>query len=532
MMNMLIVDDDHNIRSGLKVLIDWDELGVTVIGEAENGAEALRLIEEHQPQLLLTDVRMPRGGGLELIESLRAQGNPMQIVVLSGYNDFAYIRQALKYDVEDYLLKPVDPQELKEVVKTCCAKMDSHLQTAQLNRESRRLLRNNTLLRWVENRIDAKQLREKLQFVDLHIAGNLCQAAVISWREWQDHALGSAEEQFRSFAISNVVEECMQRDGKGICFVNNDKQVVCLFIGSGDSEPNAFARHNREWLAAIADQYAPMLKTPWFCTLGNAVTQAQHVHQSYQKAVALQHYIDFTGPVTCIDETVVVTAYDGPIPSLPLQESIASDLQAGRRDGWLSALQADFQWALLQRSPLSAAKEAATEWIVLLKQIGKQTNLRTELTHYRSIGVLLASPSIDELRQRLLQLLFDWEKEFAAWSERRGNSVIAKLEQFVSDRLEQEMTLQLLAKQFNFNAIYLGKLFKDETGEYFSDYLNRMRMNRAKQLLRENTLKTYEIAGMVGYKDTNYFFRKFKQHTGLTPSEFRHMPHSPGEYNQ
>src|SRR5436309_1489005 len=140
MTKLLIVDDDRFIREGLSDLIDWAELGVDIVGSAEGGHEAIKIMEERRPDILITDIQMPQGDGLELIAFIRAHNWNTQIIVLSGYNDYEYVRKAMKYQVEDYLLKPVDENELSSIVKSLCERKHAQWVNDQLKRESFQLL--------------------------------------------------------------------------------------------------------------------------------------------------------------------------------------------------------------------------------------------------------------------------------------------------------------------------------------------------------------------------------------------------------
>src|SRR4030095_11838307 len=199
MTSLLIVDDDQYIREGLKRLINWKALHITQISEAEGAYEALELMEAQKSHIVLTDIRMPKGDGLHLIEQIRLRNWNTSIVVLSGYNEYAYVRQAMKHQVEDYLLKPIDASELTEIIASCTERFQGQYIAEQMQRESFQLLKNNILLRWVQNRIQHDQLREKLKFLQLPLLMNeRYQICIIDWCDRQEGELTQNEEQYRS----------------------------------------------------------------------------------------------------------------------------------------------------------------------------------------------------------------------------------------------------------------------------------------------------------------------------------------------
>lgn len=528
MTKLLIVDDDRFIREGLVQLIDWDDLGIEVVGMAEGGHEALRMFEERQPHIVLTDIRMPQGDGLELIERIRDKGWHTQIIVLSGYNDYAYVRQAMKFQVEDYLLKPVDANELTSIIKNCREWNLKQWRDEQLKRESFQLLRDNILLRWIDNRIQPDQLGEKLSFLEIDMKDqDLFQVCIISWKDWSEEELSRSEQQFRSFAIVNCINEALEEEGRGIAFPNQNREIVCLLFGHSQqgSGLEAFAKDNLQWMRKIANLYAPALKTPWFCTLGSVSVNMQSVHVSYDSALRLQDHIHLTEGPVCVDNATVSRYDHATLFVSNHREQLLAALLARQRSVWAEAIGRDFQWAANQHDPLSAARYAAAEWIVLVKQALKQKKLPPDEFLAKSLTVtrLFRRNDIGDIRNDLLQLLNELDEACRSNEPRKKKSIVEQAEKFVQSHYAMELSLQILAIRFNVNSIYLGRVFKEETGEYFSDYLTNIRLDKAKQLLETTHLNASEISERVGYADANYFSRKFKQTIGLSPTEYRNL---------
>lgn len=406
MTSLLIVDDDQYIREGLKRLINWKALNITQLSEAEGAYEALALMEVHKPHIVLTDIRMPKGDGLHLIEQIRLRNWNTSIVVLSGYNEYAYVRQAMKHQVEDYLLKPIDASELTEIIASCTERFQGQYMAEQMQRESFQLLKNNILLRWVQNRIQHDQLREKLKFLQLPLLMNeQYQICIIDWRDRQEGELTQNEEQYRSFAILNSVEEVLQESGRGIAFLNENRQIIVLLTDEGN-DADYFSASNHSWMTDISKRYGEILKTPWINYFGNVTCLPRQLYESYKEALAL-----------CNNK----------------------------------------------------------EWL-------------------------------------------DTDQEINLISQ---NPITRQVERYVQNNYSAELSLQLLSLHFNVNNVYLGRLFKKETGQYFNDYLNRIRLTHAKKMLAVTALKASEIATAVGFLDPNYFFRKFKLVHGISPSDYR-----------
>jgi len=524
MTKLLIVDDDEFIRTGIHCLVDWSELGVEIAALAKSGNEAYNIFLERQPEIILTDIKMPDGNGLELIAKIREKDWGTRIIVLSGYDDFNYVRQAVKFQVEDYLLKPVDTDELIEIVKSCVNDMQSLRVNEQAEKESFQLLRNNLLNRWIENRIDEEQLKDKLAFFDVDLQHYVVyQTAVIQWTDLSEPAISESEQHFRAFAIHNSLEEAMLEDGKGLCFHTADKQVVCLFMGRL-GEGSSFASNNMKWLEEKSREISTHLKIPCFAAMGSVSTAIQTVHNSYKEAIRLLHILPLTGPFICVDSSYTEDKDSG-LPSLSERELIMSSLMSGDSEQWTQSLDVDFHWAAMQTDPISAAKYVAARWIVLIRQLAQQSKLQLQspFVEVEMYSQLADQHTLPEVKKYLLSILQQLEKTIHQHINRKRNPLVDELVSYIHNHYDQEMSLQTLSHKMNVNNIYLGRLFKEEHGMLFSDYLTQIRMEEAKKLLRQTHLKASEVAYKVGFTCPNYFFRKFKQFSSISPTDYRKL---------
>jgi hypothetical protein len=243
--------------------------------------------------------------------------------------------------------------------------------------ESFQLLRNNLLNRWVENRIDEEQLKDKLGFfqIDLRQYGYY-QTAVVHWIDLREPEINESEKQFRSFAIHNSLEEAMRDEDKGLCFLNADKRIVCIFMGPS-GEGASFTDNNIRWLQEKAKHIASRLKTPFYAAMGSVSVNVQTVHCSYKEAVRVLHVLPLTGPSLCVDSRYTDEAIGG-LPSLTEREMIISSLMSGGSEQWAASFDVDFRWAALQDDPFSAAKYVAAKWIVLIRQTVQQLKLHLQ----------------------------------------------------------------------------------------------------------------------------------------------------------
>lgn len=522
----MIVDDDEYIRKGIVQLIDWDELGIEIVGQAESGNQAFALYKEVIPSIILTDIRMPDGGGLEFIKNVRSLHHETKIIILSGYDDFDYVRQAMSYQVEDYLLKPVDAEELTNIIKACRIHLEKNVIHERMARESFQLLRNNVLCRWVDNHIEGDLLRDKLQFLGNDIlSSSYYQTGIISWIDVYEGDIPEKEKLFRSFSIQNVLSELIEKDEKGISFIYYDQKIIALFAGEDKSEA-AYAINNLAWLKKTAHYISKLLKTPWYSVLGSVVSNPQRLSQSFLQAKHLINYIDMTGEMVCVD------ASELPFHGLNAEDKyqlekdrskIIPAILSRQREIWLEALKDDFKDASFKADSLSAAKSTALEWIVLLKQALMRIHpaVRNRKLETVLIRDIFHQTSVSGIQQELSTLLFELEESIMETNEPQHRTLVSEVETYIQNNYTKQLSLQSIADRFYVNSVHLGRIFKQESGEYFSDYINRLRMDHAKLLLTSTVTKINDIAESSGFLDPNYFFRKFKKLEGMSPTEYR-----------
>lgn len=525
MYKIIIVDDDNFIRKGLKELINWDELGINVIEEAEGGHEALEKIIKLNPDIVLTDIRMTHGNGLELIEAIRKEGLNTRIIALSGYDEFDYVHKAMKYNIEDYLLKPVNEVELMSILKSSIEKIQNQWQRSQMQQESQKILLNNILNRWVDNWIEPKQLKEKLHFLNINLAEyKVFQIGVTSWEDIHDRNISSSEQNFRSFCILNILEEELNKNKKGFAFLKHNNQIIILFMGHHHN-PETFTENNMRWVSNLTNRYKTRLNIPWFSTLGKVCIEPGNLHISYKDANQLLNYMHLANGSTCINSDYVHSPNAAQIPSMINREQLIPCILSGEKNLWTTLLENDFQWALKQDSQTAAAKTIAIEWIVTMRQSIRIINTDADYAFLETnlISQILEYDKVKDIHKGLYLLIENLQIIIHDHSNNPAHSVVYDIKKYINSNFNEELTLQILGEKFHVNSSYLGRLFKEKTGEYFNDYLCHVRITKAQNLLTESTLKISTISKKIGYSDPNYFLKKFKQIIGLTPSEYRNI---------
>ena len=402
-LKLLLVDDEQMVHRGMRALTDWESLGVGEITSAYYVAEAVELARKLQPELILTDIRMPGADGFSLIEQLQNELPEASFVVLSGYDQFEYAQRALSMGVSAYLLKPVSEVELRRVIENCVRKHQEMREREQMRAELRRYREG------ARNYTAELILRGAIQ-------GNT----------------GLSEEQLRAAVIS--ADPLFVGGNYGLCC------FVPAITTEFEDEVSGFEKVQEigGLIARVAGERYPELSRfvlPGFPILTLFVAG---------KELSLQELCD---EIRC----AVHAVFDVEIRS-------AFDQEVGQ---------------------------------------------------------------LSKLPERYERLTAQLEQRDRAEAEPVANMKIEKIKQYIRENLgNREMSLAKIAGQFYYNASYLSRMFKEETGMLFLDFLNRERIAYAQRLIDGGVRSTYEVCEKVGYKDYRYFISIFKKYAGMTPYQY------------
>ncbi|MDO5423062.1 MAG: response regulator [Eubacteriales bacterium] len=479
MYKLIIADDERQIREGIREMLPWEEYGIYVAGMAGDGEEALRLVRELHPEILITDLRMPKMDGLALIARIREEKEACKILVLSGYNDFPLVRQAMKLGVVDYLLKPSSKEEMAKAVEEILDSLSDEILARHENRGHFELLKNHVMNRILNQTISSRELRGRLDFLGLDFDDWRFAAAVIMPFSEEK----SEKQADDAFTIFEICEKILEEDGTGIVFTDSQARTVVFFRKKEISEGLA---EEKAALEECMREIRGERQMPLAAGLGNPCSSHRQLARSYQEAVKALEYrgVFGEGEVLLYEETERYRGAD-----------------AGGRNGSDRVLYAETE---RYRGADAGSRN------------GSDRLLYAETEHYRGPGAD-ASGLHECLREGNAQESLSAEKKYSFLVR----NTLDFVEQHYADC---NLSLAYLAEQFQVNAAYLGRLFKKEVQCSFNDYLNLYRVEKAKELLRTTVYKGMEICEMVGFVNYNYFYIIFKKVTGKTPTDYRKEP--------
>ena len=529
MIKLLIVDDEAEIRKGIKNKIQWEENGVIVCGEAENGLEAIEMINRLHPDILLVDIRMPVMNGLELIEYISSYNPDIKSVILSGHDDFSYAQKALKLGARDYLLKPCMPAQILETVLKVKAEIESFNTTremldkmkVQLN-EALPLLKEKLLTRLVKGEInDLQYIREKFELFKVNLDVKNAAVALIRMDEMQLIAknYGSEDIELMKFAIKNIIEEILSGIIKCEVFENNDDVAVMLNTGnSAEIMP---------FLNKIKDSIKNKLGLCVSVGIGNSYEDLENVHLSYIEAVKAVETRFFLGEdiVVCYSDIQDMDKEESPYP-IKEEKIILDSLSSGNIDKLEANLNRFFDNLLSGTYSKGSHIKSALALHLSLYHYCIEKGINTDEVFgqgFSRLDELLKLNSLERLKTMLLNDIKSIVEYSAA--KKKSNMLVDLAVKYIDKNYSADLSLETVAKEVFITPTYLSFLFKQCLGISFVDYLNKTRITKSCELLKDLRMKTYEISSSVGYKDEKYFSFVFKKYMGITPTQYREQLH-------
>ncbi|MGI6255972.1 MAG: response regulator transcription factor [Acutalibacter sp.] len=512
MLRILIADDEQKIRQGLRNIVDWESLGYEIAGEAADGGEAVSFMAKENPDVVLLDISMPKYTGLEVIQRAREQGFCGKVIILSGYSDFKYAQEAIRLGVEYYLTKPIDEEELEQVL-------------LKLQREIQEEARKKAAASNYYQRARETILRDLfldptsvalMDLVDMSTASVPYQVVLYEkYVAQQEEGSGFSFERF--LRVNNQEHHLFDQ-------VTLDHVQAILLKGEG-----VIQRFNT-LISQYWEQSSNSLPTALdavFMTYGRPVSVLAEIHLSYEDAKLLlsrKFFSEQKQHVVGYQQLPKGDVFPAPLDGALLEEYCGlflRYLQSFNRN-----MLAEKLYELEGR--LSNVRYDQKEILYFLTDLYLQIKSQI-LRLYNNITILFPSNSwvMDYIQSRryLYEIIQFFSEQFELIMSCIGHyskdSILDDILHYIDHNYVNPLKLENIAPLFGYNCSYLGKLFKQKTGKSFNTYLDQLRIQHSKELLQRGDLKIYEVAEKVGYSNVDYFSTKFKKYEGISPAEYR-----------
>ena len=490
MYRVLIVDDEPIIRLGLRKMINWEEEGFIVINDLKNGQEAIEFVHDENIDLIITDISMPRMNGIEFIREVRKHNKSIKVIFLTGYREFEYAVEGIKLGVEDYLLKPIDPKELKKVLIKIKKSIDEDFNLENIIES--------------KNIIDIIQGKEKnIEQLDKYIEKEYLTVCKIEVEDFDNIAEKWISENIYEDNITCIKETINNKLYSKNIFIEGEIGNYYLLVES-ETDNNDLSKFIKE-IEVSSNNSKFKVKSLIGATVEKTKIADSYVSLKKSKRALNVKKSDFLGNLN--EKEFIKLVIEGNNEVFNIIENIYEIVNANK----------------INTNILAISLQNIVEKIVdrMKKEYG-YINKLTRLDNYEYFYKNNYSDAID--------LLNDFKKVinsvvyiFGKLNVEFKDNIIRQVCKFVVENVDDDVSLTIVSDKLKLSRNYLCTLFKSETGENFLSFVTRTKMERAKFLLKNNNMKVYEVCDLLGYNDTTYFTRIFKKYVNMTPYEYKRV---------
>ncbi len=530
MYKVLIVDDEYYFRQALRITLPWEELGFRIAGEAKNGEEALALLTEIEPDIVLVDINMPKMDGMDFIQNAIRNELDTKFIVLTGHSEFSYAKQAVQLGVFKYVLKPIDEVELQDALlelkrliqKERSARLELNKLKSQAQ-EDMPFLKERLLNDWLQgyNVKHPAYSSERLQHLGIQL--NASNYLVVAIDIESIRRMDSEEEKLSCKSIvQQLAREKMTTGFQLItCFDTNDRFVMIIGFLAGFNDE----------VERLCEAIRQAIQTELACTVtigvGNEHRGFESVSESYKEAIyALKHRFIMGDNKVILHSMISESGMTASLFSLARRSHLLKCLRGGNLHETEAWIEGFFQEAIAKKASMemfyisgleivSTCMEFLDEMSQSFDRIFQDTARLDFYTQFQNMD------SYSQLESWIRGFIM---KVMAYAHDKKHTKAIKVAEQvksYIQEHYgEEELRIEDIAKNVHMSYTHLCYLFKRETSVTINDYLTELRIAKAKELFDEGIQVVQYVASQVGYADANYFGKCFKKYIGVSPSQY------------
>ncbi len=502
MYKILVVDDEKIERNGIRFLLKQMNFELEIV-EAENGKKAVELLKTQAVDILLTDIKMPFMDGMELIEEVRPLYPEMMIIIFSGYSDFEYAKNAMKYDVKDYILKPVEPAEFKNTLRKVMGELKEKRQQKLFKDMSQTFMEEHLLYSLVNGSTLSELSGEQGELLESYAIARFHQIVLL---EFNEEFFGKNDND-----LLPLVQAVL---GEGVRYLNlNPQQSIILLeeVLGEDGRSKAVALYEK-----LKSKYSPK----FYIGVSEEFSGAENI---YPQMEALEQVMEnkffLTGNhVFLVAENQV--EYVQQMDDNTLFKQMRQDIKM--KD--IPALRNHFGFVCERYTDKTNYSQVYVKFIFsnFLKDFydALPESERNEVT--REIEKLYKATTFKEVRDIVNQNIHRLEKAFHA-NPQMTHREIEVVKQYIYDHYKEEISIDMLARLVYMAPSYLSAVFKKEVGQNLSKFIKEYRMGKAKDMLENTHMKIVQVSEAVGYPNVSYFCQSFREFFGISPQKFRNQ---------
>ncbi len=528
---IMLVDDEEEVRKAIIRKMDWEKLGFQVAGDAENGEDALEKLEQLEPDVVITDIRMPYMDGLTLTARIREKHPSMKVLIFSGYDDFEYAKQAIKLNVTEYILKPVNGQELAEILNRVRISLDEEIEQRR-NIDTLResylgslpILRELFLNDLVRRTTDVARIVPKLREYGIDILDARKWLAAVIHVEQLERTEGkvlSMHQELIPISVRNLTKDHLKPYCRFAIFNSMEGITVILAVDEGNTQTGLM-----NLLNDICKESKRVLEVTITVGVGHSCNTLQEISRSYQTAVDALGYRAIVGKGKAIYINDMEPVARGKLQlDASDEEELSSAIKFGTRETIESVvrkLAARMEDAKVHARQYQVYMLSVANCIIKLMQ-QYDLDLDEMFGPDSQYGdVLEGTCQREEFADRIIPAAWRMNEAMGRERDYTTRKVIQEAKEYIKEHYSNpELSVEMLCRQLHMSPAYFSTVFKKETGQTYVNYLTEVRLKKAVELLNGTDDKTYLIAQKVGYQEQNYFSYVFKKRYGVSPTKYR-----------
>ena len=530
---IMLVDDEEEVRKAIIRKIAWEQLGFVMVGDAENGEDALEKLEQLEPDVVMTDIRMPYMDGLTLSARIRDKYPSLKILIFSGYDDFEYAKQAIKLNVTEYILKPVNGEELTQILNRIRISLDEEieqrrnitaLQKSYLG--SLPILRELFLNDLVRRTTDIDTVVPKLREYGIDILDARKWLAVvihIEQIEQSETQVLSQHQELIPISVRGLVEDHLKSYCRNAIFNSADGITVIVAVDENNTQTGLI-----NLLNDICKESKRVLEVSITVGVGHSCNSLKEISRSYQSAVDALGYRAIVG----IGKTIYINDVEPVIcGKLQLDVKSEAELTAAVKFGPKELISNVIQSLVAHMDEVKVHARQYQAYMLSIVNCITRTMQQYDL----DIGEMFDSENWytaimegiyrkEEFAEWLLPIALRMNEALNHERDNTARKVILNAKEYILEHYsDPELSVETLCRYLHMSPAYFSTMFKKETGQTYINYLTQVRLDKAVELLNETDEKTYMIAQKVGYQEQNYFSYVFKKWYGISPTKYRGM---------
>ncbi len=534
MYKVLIIDDESIIRKGIKNIINWKQLDCEVCADACDGIEGIELIKTYLPEIIITDIHMPGLDGINMIKQVKDIVPNSKIIILTGYRDFDYVHEAIKCGAYDFLLKPTKIEELTSVLAKAVNEIsEQEIKHQEVDRfrllfeQSIPILRERLLHDIIYGiNTNENEIIEKMKLFKIDIKNFVL---VIMENDYDEKSTSTQyDKHLCQFGIVNSFQEIFAEKYEVISIMLN-KSRVGFIIQKADKSPIDISEVSERcgYLQEVITNGFGFTVTIAVSSNGVSAMELTEKHKECLGSLEYKSYIG-NNAIIQYNDLNSFFRYEDYSTLDNYQKQLLESIKSGNESLVKVSTQNIFRYIAANNININYLKNFYYSTLSSINDI-RITVLAAETDKKHEEGKDIASllqliekcDSLEELNSLLEEVAFRIAAKVNNYNNRSIKLVLRKAIEYIHEHYNEQVTLNEVADSIYVSTFYISRMFKKELGKNFVDYLNDVRIEKAKELLKDVKYKTYEVADLVGISDPHYFSKLFKKHSGITPSEYR-----------